>query len=134
MSRQVQGTSVVVVTRDSDLEQAVEAALGTLGQHAPRLSRATSAAEGLTATRLLDPLLLVVDDGSCERPGFDFIQDLHRTRPSTHVVYVASHHTHELEREVRRAGVLFYLARPVERAALGSILHGVLERLVRDAG
>ena len=134
MSRQVEGTSVVVVTQDPDLEQAVEAAVATLGSRAARLSRVTSAAECLTAVRLLDPVLIVVDDASCERPGFDVIQDLHRARPSAHVVYVATQHSHELEREVRRAGVLFYLARPVERAALGSILHGVLERLVRDAG
>lgn len=134
MSREAQDASVVVVTRDPDLEHAVEAAVATLGPRSPRLSRATNAAEGLIAVRLLDPVLLVVDDGACERPGFDFIQDLHRARPSAYVVYVAAQHSHELERQVRRAGVLFYLARPVERAALGSILHGILERLVRDAG
>jgi DNA-binding response OmpR family regulator len=134
MSRETQGASVVVVTRDPDLEHAVEAAVATLGNRGPRLSHVTNCAECLIATRLLDPVLLVVDDGACESPGFDFIQELHRTRPSSYVVYVATQHSHELERQVRRAGVLFYLARPVERAALGSILHGILERLVRDAG
>ena len=134
MSREAQGASVVVVTRDPDLEHAVEAAIAALGPRGPRLSRATSADEALIAARLLDPVLLVLDDGACERPGFDLIQDLHRTRPSAYVVYVAAQDSHELERQVRRAGVLFYLARPVERAALGSILQGILERLVRDAG
>src|SRR5262249_39766893 len=95
--------SVVVITRDMGLTKVVWAALSGLGRRARRISVAGDLLDGLAAARLLGPPLVVIDDDVDGEGALAAIRELHRLRLTPHVVYVASHHTLDLERRVRRA-------------------------------
>lgn len=124
---------VVVATRDENLSANVMEAFAPLGTRAPRVTQVASAAECLTALYLLNPALLVLDDAVTERPGPELVDEVHRVRPDVRVVYVAREHTLELERTARRAGVLFYVAQPVDAESLESTLVRILDRAERNA-
>jgi DNA-binding NtrC family response regulator len=127
-------TQVVVATRDQRLSANVVDAFTPLGARAPRVTQVASAQECLTALCLLNPALLVLDDAVTERPGPELVDDVHRLRPELRVVYVAQDHSLDLERAARRAGVLFYVAQPVDSESLESILLRILDRAERNAG
>jgi DNA-binding NarL/FixJ family response regulator len=124
--------AVVLVTRDPGIEATVGAVLADFAPQVPRLTTVDTMNDCVTAIRLLDPSVVVLDDGVQDDPGPDLVQEVHRARPSAPVVYIASHHSLDLEREVRRRGVLFYIARPegldVLRSRLVSILQGLMRR------
>jgi len=134
MSFETKSTQVVVATRDRDLSANVAAGFTPLGARAPRVTQVASAAECLTALCLLNPALLVLDDAVTERPGPELVDDVHRLRPDLRVVYVAREHSIELERAARRAGVLLYVAQPVDSGSLESVLLRILDRAERNAG
>jgi response regulator of citrate/malate metabolism len=122
---------VVLATRDSTVGAMVSAALASLGPQAPRLSSVSSMAECLSALRLLRPSVVLLDDAVTDKPGPQLIQELHKVQPGVHVVYIASRHSLDLEREMRCQGVLFYLARPMESESLESTLLHILQGLLR---
>lgn len=123
---------VVLASRDSKVGAMVTAALASLGPQAPRLSAVGSMAECVTATRMLRPSVVVLDDAIADSPGPHLCTDLQATQPGIHIVYIASRHTLELEREIRRQGVLFYVARPMESESLESTLSRILKGLLRS--
>jgi response regulator of citrate/malate metabolism len=91
-------------------------------------------AECLSALRLLRPSVVLLDDAVADKPGPHLIQEMQTVQPGVHVVYIASRHTLDLEREMRRQGVLFYLARPMENESLESTLRHILQGLLRGNG
>ncbi len=125
-------SQVVVATRDRGLSAHVAEAFTPLGARAPRVTQVGSAAECLTALCLLNPALLVLDDAVTERPGPELVDDVHRVRPDVRVVYIAHEHSLELERAARRAGVLFYLAQPVDSESLEAMLLRILNQAARN--
>jgi DNA-binding NtrC family response regulator len=124
---------VVLVTRDAGIDILVASALANLGPQAPRLSSVASMTECVAAMQLLHPAVVLLDDGVAERPGVQLLQELQAIQPGVRVVYIASHHSLDLEREVRRQGVLFYVARPVESETLASTLVNILTGLLRTS-
>ena len=122
---------IVLVTRDAGIDALVASALANLGPQAPRLSSVASMTECVAAVQLLHPSVVLLDDGVAERAGAQLLEDLQAVQPGVRVVYIASHHSLDLEREVRRQGVLFYVARPVESETLESTLVSILTGLLR---
>jgi hypothetical protein len=57
---------------------------------------------------------------------------LQAAQAGVRIIYIASHHSLDLEREVRREGVLFYIASPVEMDMLEAKLVGILKGLLRS--
>ena len=127
-----QGT-IVLASRDEELTSVVSTVLESLGERAPRLSAVRCVSDCLSAVRLLGPSLLLLDDGIQDVPGRNLLEQVLEARPGTPVVYVAAHHSLDLEREVRRRGVLFYIARPEEKAVLESRLGCILNGLARGS-
>jgi len=124
---------VVLVTRDTAIDTLVASALANLGQQAPRLSSVATMTECVAAVELLHPSVVLLDDAVAERPGAQLLRDLQAIQPGVRVVYIASHHSLDLEREVRRQGVLFYVARPVESETLATTLVNILTGLLRTS-
>ena len=126
--------TVVLATRDSAIEATVGQAVADIGPRAPRLTKVSDMGDCVVAVRLLDPSLVLLDDGIQHGPGTGPLQEIRATRPSAPVVYIASQHSLDLEREVRRLGVLFYIARPECEHTLKSFLVGALQGLLRKTG
>ena len=127
-----QGT-LLLVTRNQLLAGTVAHALEAIGSSGPRLSTVHTLADCLVALRLLGPSLVILDDAICpDGSGRCGLDDLLRVRPGTPVIYVTSHHTLELEREVRRRGVLFYVEMPETSEELDTTLSRLVGAFVRN--
>jgi DNA-binding NtrC family response regulator len=124
---------IVLATRDPAIAQQVAAALSAMGPQAPRLSSVSSMPECVHAVRLLRPAVVLLDDDVTDRPGPQLLEELTAAQPGVLVVYIAAHHSLDLEREIRKGGVLFYVARPVEMETLESTLVGILQGLLRGS-
>ena len=127
-----QGT-IVLASRDETLAATVCSALAELGERAPRLTTVRSVPDCIIALRLLGPSLLLLDDGIQDAPNTNLLERVQEARPGTPIVYLAAQHSLDLEREVRRRGVLFYLARPEEKGILESRLGYILQGLARTS-
>jgi DNA-binding response OmpR family regulator len=129
---QLRRSAVVLATRDPGIEAIVGDVLAEFSSQVTRLTTVNSLGDCVTAVRLLDPRVVLLDDDVQDTPGPEMIEEVHRTRPSAPVVYIAARHSLDLEREVRRRGVLLYIARPegldVLRARLVCILQGLMRR------
>ena len=126
-----QGT-ILLASRDEDLAAMVAGILRDL-EGAPRLTTVRSELDCIVALRLLGPSLVLLDDGIRESSGRALLDRVLDARPGTPVVYVAAQHSLDLERDVRRRGVLFYLARLEEKSVLASRLGYILQGLTRGA-
>ena len=73
-------------------------------------------------------LAVVDDEALAESERSWFIDHVHRRSPDALIVYLASHHSPELERAIRTHGVLYYTAKPVETERLNQVLRGIAER------
>ena len=123
---------VVLASRDRDLHSMVADCLTAMGSQPPRLTTVKSISDCVVAVRLLDPCLVLLDDGIHETPGPALIHDLRQARTDVSLVYLATRHSLELERQVRCEGVLFYIAHPhgdvVATTRLANILKTLLSR------
>ena len=127
-----QGT-LLVLTSDEELAGIVSHAIEGLGANGPRLSTVHNLADCLVALRLLAPSLVIVDDATFPASGAEILDDLLQVRPGTPIIYFASKHTLDLERDVRRRGVLFYVQMPESPEQLDAVLERLLGAFVRDA-
>jgi DNA-binding NtrC family response regulator len=127
-----QGT-VLVLTSSEGLAGIVSHAIEGLGTNGPRLATVRNLADCLVALRLLAPSLVILDDATLPASGADALDDLLQVRPGTPVIYFASLHTLDLERDVRRRGVLFYVQMPESPDQLDSVLARLLGAFVREA-
>ena len=127
-----QGT-VLVLTQNEQLSSVVSHAVESLGSTSPRLNCVRTLSDCLVAVRLLAPSLVILDDAALANDGARALEDLLQLRAGTPVIYFASHHTLELEREVRRLGVLFYVQMPASPDDLDTVLARILGAFVRDA-
>lgn len=127
-----QGT-MLVLTQNEELSGVVSHAVESLGATSPRLSWVRTLADCQVALRLLTPSLMILDDATFAAEGARALDDLLQVRPGTPVIYFASHHTLDLEREVRRLGVLFYVQMPASPDQLDTMLVRILGAFVRDA-
>jgi DNA-binding NtrC family response regulator len=127
-----QGT-VLVFTQNERLSGVVSHAVESLGARSPRLSWVRTLADCLVALRLLTPSLVILDDATIAADGARALQDLLQVRPGTPVIYFASRHTLDLEREVRRLGVLFYVQMPPSPDQLDTMLARILGVFVCDS-
>jgi DNA-binding NtrC family response regulator len=123
--------TLVVATRDEVLEDIVERVRMQLDIEPPKLTTVRNLPDCLLAIQLLDPRLLLLDDGIQESGNAMILDRVHKLRPGLAIVYVASKHSLELEREVRRRGVLFYIARPESPSVLEETLYRILRNLTR---
>ena len=126
-----QGT-VLVLTSNETLAGIVSHAIEGLGANGPRLTTVRNLADCLVALRLLAPSLVILDDATFPAAGAEALDDLLQVRPGTPIIYFATLHTLDLERDVRRRGVLFYVQMPESPDQLDSVLARLLGAFVRE--
>ncbi len=122
---------VLVVSADRKLVRAIGDGLARLGVAPSALVTVRSSTRALHWVAAERPDLVVLDDAVADLGGGQLVSALAREGvDGARVIYVAAHHTLELERLVRRLGVLYYTEKPpacgvIERIAAGVIRAGV---------
>lgn len=67
-------------------------------------------------------LAVLDDEGLPESERGWLLNQIHSRQPNASVVYVASHHSPEVEKLARAAGVLYYTSKPVDAVRLSEVL------------
>ncbi len=125
---------ILLLTDNPKFAGVVSHAVESLGASAPRLSTVRDNADCRIAIRLLGPSLLVLDDSNAPEEGPRLLEELLEIRPGTPIIYIASRHSLEFERQVRRRGVLLYAAMPDNQDELATTLTRMLASFVRGSG
>ena len=128
---------LLVLSRDDDLVgQVREAAQVILDRPEPVVVH--SGAACLSALEAQPTALLILDDAVQRGSGPVLLYRIRTAHPQLRIVYVASHHNAELEREVRQIGVLYYTAKPLGQRELASLIASFMglrvTGSVRDSG
>lgn len=121
---------LLLVSADGELARAISDGLARLGVPPSALVTICSGAEALRWVAAERPGLVVLDDAAADCAGAELVTALAREGvDGARVIYVATRHTLELERLVRRLGVLYYTEKPpacgvIERIAASVIGSG----------
>ena len=131
MRRTPTGT-VLLVSPDKQLRGQLRACLIHEGIAANNLFAVASGHACQTVVNQIRPRVTVIDDAITDTDGSTLLRTLRQQVPDSLVVYLATHHTPELERAVRQLGVLYYTEKPPDedslRKVLGTVLHQPLQR------
>ena len=95
---------VVVLSSDATLRREVEAVVASSGAVQTIFAEWQSADEMRPIRG--DRIVVIDDEGQVEAVAL--VQSMKAREGSTAIIYLAAHHSIELEREVRRAGVSYY--------------------------
>ena len=108
-----------MVEDDLSFAQIIEEALALWGYHAEWVTTGGIALERMNA----QPAdLILLDIYLPDGPGYQLIRDFKRINSKVHIVAMTGYNSRELEREVRRQGVSYYMIKPFEIDQLKSIL------------
>lgn len=66
--------------------------------------------------------LILLDIYLPDGPGYQLIQDFKRIKPKVHIITMTGHNSRDLEREVRKQGISYYMIKPFEIDQLRSIV------------
>lgn len=91
------------------------------------LIRCDNTGAALRALATGDPRLVVIDDEALA-PGFCncVIASARQFTPAAKIIYLCGHHTAWREAEVRKAGVHFYAAKPIDEELLGRVARALV--------
>lgn len=125
MNRRKKDTSsktLLLVSGDGELKRQITGILGFAGLLCPALTTVTYGQDALKVLARERPRLVILDDDLPDTTGLDFLRTLHQDGIETLVVYMATHHTLELEKEVRQLGVLYYTEKPPDLSVIKRIV------------
>jgi DNA-binding NtrC family response regulator len=128
---------VLLVSNDRGLWRQLRNCLSDLGVATSSLMTVKNGHGGLTALTSIRPCLVVLDDGIPDVAAHELLRTLHQRNPQVLVVYLATHHTPELERAIRQLGVLYYTEKPPDSLLLEKVLRTVFAstgRIRNDRG
>ena len=118
---------VLLVSSDKPLRGQLRAWLVHEGMTGNSLCTVASGRACQTIVSQLRPRVTVIDDAEPDTDGPTLLPTLRQQVPDVLVVYLATYHTAELEREIRQLGVLYYTEKPPDegslRKVLGTVLH-----------
>ncbi len=119
---------LLLVSRDDKLKGQIKDALRTAGVRPFCLEGATRGQECLVRLKGRRGCFIVIDDDLPDMTGADLLEAVRAGDREALIVYVATRHSLELERRIRRLGVLYYTAKPPEPSELVRLFGGVLLR------
>ena len=119
----------MLISSDRQVRHQLLDSLAHVGLAARTLTTVRSGAAATAAVDRLRPRLVVLDDGLRDLDAQAFITRVHQYGSEMLVVYLATHHTSELERAVRQGGVLYYTQKPLDGNVLDRILSTVFGSL-----
>jgi DNA-binding NtrC family response regulator len=122
------------VSNDRSVWRQLRGCLSALGLTAGALTAVRNGRECFTALTRTRPCLVVLDDSITDLDAQDLLRAVRRHDPEVLVVYLATCHTAELERAVRRLGVLYYTEKPPDPLLFEKILGSVFASTTRTLG
>lgn len=128
---------ILLVSHDKDLRRQMHTCLSAVGIAPSVLTTVRNGDEGLAALTRGRPRLVVLDDSISDLDGPGLLRALHQQVPEALVVYLATHHTLELERAVRQLGVLYYTEKPPDALLFEKVLATVFAaaaKTIRERG
>jgi DNA-binding response OmpR family regulator len=119
---------VLLVSGDKRLKRQVRDCLAASGLPTMLLTSLDEGPARVPVVTKTPPHLIVLDDSVPVQAGPTLLDALHHYAPHALVVYITGQHTPELERTVRRLGVLYYTAKPPDDLSLQRVLTAALRR------
>lgn len=119
--------TILLVSQDKRLKRQVQACLSAIGLPTTSLSSLHTDKTHPCPVIKTPPRVIVLDDSVPASEGPTLLEKLHRSAPSALIVYLASHHTAELECAVRQLGVLYYTEKPPDDRLLQQVLGSALQ-------
>jgi len=116
---------ILVVDDDDSLAAMITSGMERWGHHVETSSTGEGALRRLNE-KGFDLVLLDVFLPDCK--GYELIPRLRGVRPGLKVVAVTGYNSRELEMEVRRQGVIYYMIKPFDLRALKEILDHISNR------
>ena len=126
--RQTTTGKVLLVSSDKPLRGQLRAWLVHEGLAGNSLFAVATGHACQTVVSQMRPRVTVIDDAITDTDGPILLRTLRQQLPDALVVYLATHHTPELEREVRQLGVLYYTEKPPDEDSLRKVLVSVLQQ------
>ena len=127
-SQKIHPRTVLLVSHDKRLKRQLQACLAAIGLPTTVLSSIHKSATLVLPLTKTTPHLILLDDSLLTQEGPALVEKLHQSVPQALIVYIASHHTPELERTVRQLGVLYYTENPPEDLLLQRVVASALQR------
>lgn len=125
--RRITTGKVLLVSSDKPLRGQLRSWLVHEGMAGNSVLTVANGQECQTIASQLRPRVTVIDDAIPDTDGPTLLRTLRQQVPDALVIYLATLHTAELEREIRQLGVLYYTEKPPDedtlRKVLGTVLH-----------
>lgn len=119
--------TILLVSQDKRLKRQVQACLAAIGLPTTSLSSIRKDQKQLCPLIKTPPRVIVLDDSLPASEGPTLLEKLHQSAPRALIVYLANHHTAELECAVRQLGVLYYTEKPLDDRLLQQVLVSALQ-------
>ncbi len=125
-SQKVSPRTILLVSQDKRLKRQIQACLSAIGLPITSLSSIHKDQRHRYPISKTPPRVIVLDDSIPVSEGPTLVEKLHRSAPHALIIYLANHHTVELERAVRQLGVLYYTEKPPDDRLLQRVLTSAL--------
>ena len=126
--RRTMTKKVLLVSPDKQLRGQLRACLIHEGIAGNNLFAVATGHACQTVVSRIRPRVTVIDDAITDTDSSTLLRTLRQQLPDSLIVYLATHHTPELEREIRQLGVLYYTEKPPDEGALQKVLGTVLHQ------
>jgi len=125
-ARALRAPLLVLASKDKAFQRQVRAYLSERGLSTHDLTLVRGESEWRKALSNERLRLVLLDDGVSPGNGLEWLTTLRRRFSEVLIIYVAEHHSLELEKAVRQLGVLYYTGKPLEQDSLEKVLTTVI--------
>ena len=116
---------ILVVEDDLSFSAVVEETLNIWGYNAEWVTSGYMALERMKV-KFFDLILLDIYLSDCL--GYQLIQNFKQIKPTVHIITMTGRNSRELEREVRKQGITYYMIKPFEFEHLKALLDHIQKR------
>ena len=120
---------VLVVENDRPLAEMLRQLIGEWG-HSVEVSETGIRAMQKVAAEFFDMILL--DIFLPDARGYELIPQIYRLHPETQIVTMTGYNSRDLERKVRKEGVLYFMEKPFDTKTLKQLIDHVAAAAARQ--
>ena len=110
---------ILIVEDDPQVTHYITLRLNKWGHTSESTSTGTEALQAITKTNYD---LILLDIMLPDFKGYDLIPKFKKINPEVNIITMTGHNSRELERKVRKQGIIYYMVKPIETKNLKIIL------------